>query len=117
MKKNIIVKVLVSLIFLFSLLSWAVNTSATLSNNDNEIAELYSINGILVFKDQSTLDKTLDALYQMDRRGREAWEEKLNFVSQETLYNQINDAEIALEKKFMENTMKIFHAPLLISLV
>jgi len=117
MKKNIIVRVLVNLIFLFSLLSWAVNTSAlTISKdaflepiapimefnstpNDDAIAEVSSIKGILVFSDQSTLDKTLDALSKMDRREREAWEENLNFVSQGTLYNQINDAEILLEEE------------------
>jgi len=61
-----------------------------------------SKNGVLIFKDKEALNSTLEKLIKMDASQISAWEKSYNFISQESIYKQINEAEIALEEVIFE---------------
>ncbi len=56
-------------------------------------------NGMLVFNTQSDFEQTISKVMNMTNEERRVWEEKLGFLSQQRIADQINAAEIAFTKE------------------
>jgi len=61
--------------------------------------EVYTEKSIPIFKNQEVYYKIINELATKTEEERKTWEESIGFKSAHTIYNEINEAEIALEEK------------------
>ncbi len=101
MKKNLLKTVILLIAVTFvTLQSCEKKEFVKINEEKPKIAEkIYSEEGILVFENQDVFNETVNSLANLSEAERRKWEEKLGFKSIFSIYNEINDAEIALENE------------------
>ncbi len=62
--------------------------------------DVYAKNGFLVFQDSRKLNQTLNLLASMSEEERRNWEKRFFFTSQQTIFNDIVDAELRLDEPY-----------------
>lgn len=62
--------------------------------------DVYGKNGFLVFSDSRKVSQTLNSLAKMSEEERKNWEKSHFFVSQQTIFHNIVDAEIQLDAPY-----------------
>lgn len=66
--------------------------------------DVYGEKGFLVFKDSKVFGNILEQLSNMTEADRRNWEKKNYFVSQQTIFNDIVDAELQLDDNYLKMT-------------
>jgi hypothetical protein len=69
-----------------------------LVKNLSQANEIKSKDGVLVFKDKSEIEGTIQKLSVMGEEKRKEWEKRMNFKSQLTIFFEVNEAEATFQE-------------------